>query len=151
MSRVSSAPPAWRIRTFPIPDQSLMTGQICPFCICELVLTLAPATEQNGGYVRASTMDCCHTKQSIWPPPGSAGWPPLAFAARSRSHRRSSAFRALTAGGCGASRTLPRIVHHVERPVASAPTVTGLVISGSSRPSRDFSSNTLTDKIRCTA
>jgi Glyoxalase-like domain len=42
-------------------------------------------------------------------------------------------------------------IHHLERTVPFASTVTSLVISGSSRPSRNFSSNTLTDKIRCTA
>jgi Glyoxalase-like domain len=42
-------------------------------------------------------------------------------------------------------------IHHLERTVPFASTVTSLVISGSSRPSRNFQSNIFTDKICCTA
>src|SRR6266567_672918 len=40
------------------------------------VRTMAEFAAQIG-YVRASTMDRCHTKKSCWPPPVSSTWPPL--------------------------------------------------------------------------
>jgi hypothetical protein len=91
-------------------------------------------TPQDGGscWIRPATRSACATGASR-------------YRLTARSVTRYARRGCLGVAGAG----LYLSVNHA--PVASAPTVTSLVISGSSRPSRDFPSNTLTDKITCTA